>query len=711
MLSAYPAAAQESAPSSTPESLTVAGNKLYFSADDGIHGREIWVTDGEPGHAHMISDVWPGTKGSEPANFYALGGLVLFQADSIANTAVQNSNGRELWVTDGTPEGTLFLKDIEPGGTSRNITWMAQHNGIAYMEAGGHELGQELWQTDGTPTGTHMVADLWTGSNESKPAQGGHAWITNGRLVYLAFYNAQTYICLFDTAKDKITPKVPVQVGSHVLGAIGNEVLFNLYDDRHGWELWRSDTTPQGTALVTDIFPGPKDGGPGNFYVFGSQAVFSARDTDHGTELWVTDGTAQGTRLLKDLNPDAADSAPYKFTASGKYIFFVAAGPNVGREIWRTDGTADGTILLQDINPGPAESEPYDLTDLNGLLIFAARTADKGEELWASDGTPQGTRLVKDIYPGNGAQFSSSPYRLVAMGRYVYFHATTQENGVELWRTDGTEAGTILVDDIFKEVLASPSSSPHEITPVGEILFFVANDFEHGMELWRTNVSFDNAYMLQDIFPGTASSSPHDLTNVNGVLYFGADDGTHGDELWKSNGTAAGTAMVKDYAKAADHAGPKHFAVFNNTLFFAAWREENGEELCKLVDNTIDCICDIAPGPASSNPRDFVAMGSNLFFRANDGTHGEELWVTNGESYGTRMVYDLLPRVSMGSKPRGLTAIEHRLFFAANDDDHGIELWSVDGSSGRPRLVADIADPQSIAPLIAPTQNANGRKP
>ncbi|MCC6797409.1 MAG: hypothetical protein IT366_20010 [Candidatus Hydrogenedentes bacterium] len=686
---AVPAFGQEIAPSSEPKDLCSVGGKLYFSADDGNRGRELWVFDSQSKTAKLVKDIWPGERASNPAHLTSLGTLLLFAAETPANAELGLSNGTELWVSDGSDEGTQSLGDLHPGVTSGFHKWIAKREGIAYFEGNHPDTGAELWRTDGTIEGTRLAADIWQGPEGSDPSRNNAVWLPDGRLVLMTYRDARDVLLSFSPSDGQIEELKVVHLESNICGVLDGAVYFTDMDNEHGWELWRTDGTPSGTLLFKDIYLGASNASPGPMILHGGRAYFKAADKEHGSELWVTDGTESGTRMVKDIYTGVADSSPFNLTSCGDYLYFAASSENFGIEIWRSDGTEEGTFLLSDINPGLANSDPYGLTNLNGKLLFGATSSDFGVELWGSDGSSSGTILVKDIVRGSPATFSGNPYGFSALGPHVYFRATTIENGVELWHSDGSLNGTELVEDLCTEIRPNPSSAPSNLTALGDTLYFVAHDAESGNELWRT--INETAELVRDIFPGPASSNPHDLTPLNNTLYFGADDGTNGDELWLTDGTAAGTKLVQDFAARDLHSGPKELTVFQNTVFLVAWTETHGEELCMVKDMAIHRVRDINPGPASSQPRELVVAGGRLYFRANDGTHGEELWESGGTEPTTRMVLDAFRPTTVSELPAWLTPVQGQLFFVNSDEKYGMELWYLGPKRSEPRLFADVA--------------------
>jgi trimeric autotransporter adhesin len=421
------------------------------------------------------------------------------------------------------------------------------------------------------------------------------------------------------------------------LTKVGGKLFFTAEDRRHGLELWRSDGTRNGTKLVRDIAPGGLSSDPTGLTNADGTLFFSAENRRHRRALWRSDGTRSGTRLVRHivLGPGSIHRAP-EIASVGGTAFFINRDSTHGRELWRSDGTRKGTKLVRDIKPGTGNMtngwywSPVGLTNVGGTLFFRADDGTHGRELWRSDGTRSGTKLVRDIYPGA----SSDPYELTDVAGTLFFSATDGRaaHGRELWRSDGTAAGTTLVRDIYPtRPFAGNSSRPSELTDLDGTLFFSAHDGTHGGELWRSDGTAAGTTLVRDIRPGCCNFGPHSLTNVGGTLYFGADDGasdgTSGDELWRSDGTAAGTVKFLDlFPSAGDGAGiPRDVG---GTLFFNGHDDTHGWELWRSdgTDAGTRVARDINPGTPASFPGDLTNVAGTLFFTAADGTHGRELW-------------------------------------------------------------------------------------
>jgi ELWxxDGT repeat protein len=175
-------------------------------------------------------------------------------------------------------------------------------------------------------------------------------------------------------------------------------------------------------------------------------------------------------------------------------------------------------------------------------------------ELWGSNGTGSGTALIKDINPGtgqNGFPRTGDPQGFVVVGKKALFVANSKGHGYELWRTNGTAAGTAMVRDIRQGgggVHGSQLRDLSRLTGVGVV--FYANDGVHGHELWKSNGWHDRTVLVKDIWPGPDPSSSGAVgsyvTTFGTLGWFAADDGTHGVEPWTTDGSEAGTGLLKN---------------------------------------------------------------------------------------------------------------------------------------------------------------------
>jgi ELWxxDGT repeat protein len=424
----------------------------------------------------------------------------------------------------------------------------------------------------------------------------------------------------------------------------------------------------------------------------GSTLLFAGRSSAIGVEPWRSDGTPAGTSLLKDVELPDASSAVTAVTSLGdnRNVVFAADDGATGLELWRSDGTPAGTALVKDIRPGPQSSIFTDWTatavfaELDGVTYFAADDGTAGFELWRTDGTPAGTFLAVDVMPG---PHGSGPRALTRAGSRIFFAAMTNDVGLELWRSDGSVAGTSMMGDLRP---GSASSFPVPLTAVGDVLYFTAFNEPTGRELYRCGGGSGGAVLVKDLVPGPGSGEILFPVAFRDRLFFSLDG-----DLWQSDGTAAGTHRVLDLAPGLyDAVG--HLTVVKDRLFFAGYHPTAGRELWKTDGTAAGTVLvkDLVPGITSSFPDQPCACGDLLLFAASDPATGFELWRSDGTAGGTWMVKDIGPGSEGGVVRSGFIHAPSgaaRALLLASDGQNGAELWVTDGTAAGTVLHTDLA--------------------
>jgi ELWxxDGT repeat protein len=730
---------------------------LYFTIRTGNEKTELWKSDGSEAGTTLVKSF------DQAGNMVNFGGTLFFGASE--NNQAKSYN--QLWKTDGTNTGTVMVKDVDVRYNNNNDSF-AVYNGELFFMGFDALHGAELWKSNGTDAGTMLVKDIEPGdksSNVNNFAAGEDALYffattsENGNAFWRSDGTANGTVMVKDLGEN------PYGNGSQLVNLNGY-FYFNAYHDSTGAELWRSDGTEAGTMLFKDMVPGPSSAAPWSFFktsnavyfaggllgddiwktdgtedgtillkAFKSSGVrrpyefaeangfvfFSAFDDVNGNELRKTDGTPSGTTLVTNLVPTPGSDAQ-RFVLMGGKVYFTAfnsdSGPGIllGRDIYQTDGTFPGTISHA-INPSQGGSDPLDMTVHNSELYISAKSRDAGYELWKSTGG-KATRL-KDIYRNPGSFFNegSNPGYFKSAGPYLYFAATDIVNGRELWKTDGTEEGTVMV----KNIHPAGNGNPQNLENVGSIVYFAASNGTNGVELWKSDGTEGGTVQVKDVNLA-GNSNPSHLVNVNGILYFTADDGINGIELWRSDGTEKGTYLVKNIRAGSSSGNPAHLTAVNNLLFFSADDGLHGTELWKSdgTEGGTIMVRDIFAGGYGSDPSQLLNLNGLILFAADNGADGRELWKSDGTETGTLLVKDILPG-SVGSNPTVLTKIGNLVMFGANDGFHGNEVWLSNGKLSGTRLVSEIetgpggSDPTAIFEygpkvLVAATQSLVGNE-
>lgn len=336
--------------------------------------------------------------------------------------------------------------------------------------------------------------------------------------------------------------------------------------------------------------------------------------------------------------------------------------------------------LVKDINPVAKDtgSSPSSFASLGNVGVFTAFDGE-GLGLWRSDGTAAGTWQVADLCPEASPSCGAVVILAVADGRCFL------GLGTGVWVTDGTTAGTLHLTDDLSSVSFDAAWVPEQ-----RVLYFAGTDIAHGQELWRTDGTPAGTYRVVDLEPGPKPSLPLTLTAFRGQVWFGARTGAQGSAIWRSDGTERGTVPVY---RTGRQVLPVVRGVVGKRLLFTEPFGRDGHRLWS-TDGTAGgtrMVRDLCPGTCGSDPRDPARFKGRLLFSADDGTNGRELWSTDGtiaDTAGTVRITDLTPDDPVYSF-QGV-AVAGRFLFAADDGASGSEPWSTDGTLAGTQLLADI---------------------
>ncbi len=311
------------ADSSNPREFYALNSVVLFAANDGAHGEEMWRTDGTPGGTSMLKDIDVGTDSSTYAQVMISPGFFfpyqIFQGFHTFNNrayfnASDGASTGEIWSTDGSAGNATLLKDVVPGNSIPSITVLNAINVPGkFMFPINNTVSHELWESDGSTVNTKVFKSFSTNGT--------------GQFVFILLpysFNFTTNTLTFPLFQ-------------------GNKFFFGAPTAAAGEELWISDGTLGGTAMVKDINPGAGSGFnlSGAYVYTTSYLFFPGNDGASGNELWKSDGTISptGTSRVADINPLANDADPQLpiFLCNGKVIFSADNGDDLINDPVNTD--------------------------------------------------------------------------------------------------------------------------------------------------------------------------------------------------------------------------------------------------------------------------------------------------------------------------------------------------------------------------------------
>ncbi len=649
----------------TAPGMTALGNSVVFTFGD-----ELWISDGTAVGTQPLVDL--SDKGPvSAAGMLRYGNSLLFTL------------GDELWISNGTAAETRqlhpdlrLLHNPFYGGLS------AEWNGVLYFSATSSATGGELWRTDGTIDGTRLVADINAGA-------------ANGDTSSLFVFNDR----LFFAAQDASLTR----------------------------DVWQTDGTPEGTSRFFDV---------GDAFQGVYQAMAAANDTFfftvgayHSavgrTKVWLSDGTAAGTRALSSVSPQFNNKllgGPLMAVGDVVYMMLHQGAYSLAR----SDGTVEGTMLLASTGIPDTSNRVRGFAAVGERLLLAIEGQFDECQYWTSDGSPAGSSVVSLSFEGCNS--------LAVVDGIGYF----RDDGV-LWKTDGTGAGTGPVDPDFP---GDDWASVQSLVPAGHDLLFTANDPRYGRQLFKTDgTAAGTSRLTRSVFTSKGSGTSQLQVTEDRLFYRASSVGL---KIFSSNGETEGTfplwnldvedprendvdapfdvspvrttkaqaffvSQDKAHGKTlnvADGAAPAytrlltiplgHYVVMEHTsdrhLFFhftdvygkvlsGTWTSDGTIEGTHVLEGIPDL------GPVSAT--NYLSFRGDTYFVATfneDQDERSELWRFDEDTATAERVTDFNDRAFCGQ----LATDDFDLFASLSTPEYGCELWRIDGASFETTMVADL---------------------
>jgi ELWxxDGT repeat protein len=331
---------------------------LYFYGSDSGHGYELWKSDGTAANTVMVKDIRPGTGASAISNLTNLNGVLYFIADNGVDTL--------LWTSDGSDAGTVPIRsdDIK---LARDLILV---NGKLFFLADDPDnpnAGLDLWVSDGTPDGSRVLAKEHPAINFT--AVGSTLFYSVDNQIWKSDGDTVTQVADFGTTLGYARPNNLTNVNGILYFAIKHAV-----GSDHYIEIWKSNGVPAGTGMVKSFL------NPDYNYNLATMKFTSVHgllafvydDGVHGAELWTCAGTDAGTAMVKDIYPDPSGygSSPSNLTMTNtppngvdrEALFFSAIDGIAGREIYILDFTPPLSAITSPLNNAHLRGTSYTIT-------------------------------------------------------------------------------------------------------------------------------------------------------------------------------------------------------------------------------------------------------------------------------------------------------------------------------------------------------------
>lgn len=583
--------------------------------------------------------------------------------------AKTEDSGRELWITDGSKHGTKMVYDINPGGAESDSRISSKavvlYNNYAYFAAFDSYDQFQIWKSNGQGLYTEPLDKVSTTATLSEVR---NLTVYNNQI----YFYSNGYLWQLNPSNNSYTTVLEIAINEFTnanRSTYGNYLnSFPVYNGNMYFpvanKLYKSDGSENGTTVLLST-AGELD----NFINYNNRLYFT-NDGYNGL-LW-TDGNWVAEPIVFGRENGASPRSPEGLTISNDKLYAIAKNdqPNAKWSLVDVIGQVITEVDVPENSPAFAQ-----LIDYNGELYFTKRTDENGIELWKTDGTPGYLEMI----PDNNGALSSHPQNLVIMNHQIFYETETDDNRKHLRKTDGTTVGS----KIIKEFDINSTGVASKLRPFNNNLYFAGENPDTGVELWICDGTPNHVFELKDINSAPINLARQKFEKHTNKLLFSADDGVNGNELWVTDGRAEGTYLLKNlenndaflfsYPFYTQDLDDKKYFMSSAGSNHGLWRTDatsNGTQRIK-----------------SHNAHQFgsygiSSTGEELYIM------GSQLWVSKGEEFNTQQIQP--SSSSSFGYPVNPASLNGKFLFMGSDYANGRELWISDGTNEGTQLLKDI---------------------
>ena len=570
--------------------MTVLNNRLYWLLNvyDVEYGHEVWVSNGTAAGTGLVTTF---ENRYTPAQFTYMNNKIYFFSgrstqesgccdpfQQLCSINPDGSGWREIWgmwipFTAGGEED----EDWYEYSYDFSIDMAAFNNALFFPGVRNEVEGYKLLKSNGPDTPPAVLIDTYRPTQSSLP----NTMVKNNSDIYFAttdntWHNQHLWRTDGTNAG---TVRIKSHFGIANVISINNTIYFTVSIGRNGWQVWKTDGTIAGTLMVKEDYI---DYGP----VVGKENVVKGIvKAEKGLffytypgELWRSDGTTAGTILVKKFEHIE------HITPVGTGVYAIVRTGSGGEELWKSNGTSAGTVRIKTIRSGDGPTSPlrYHLASamMENIFYFVGNDGIHGKELWRTDGTAAGTFMVKDIRPDENDEYGTDIFRVTAFKNAIYINADDASGKLSLFKSDGTSSGTQKIHH---------SGKIFEFIPYNDQLLFLSSEFS-GAGLWSTDGTTAGTTHLKELPAPHEYSQSISIAQLDGIVYIAYQNSMG---IWRTEGTECGTFSIDVGLQNVNNLAPT-----GANLVFSANHAYYGNELFSF---------DVSNVPAPSCPESFPA--------------------------------------------------------------------------------------------------------